>query len=300
VAKTGIFTIHLATYKICRYMMKKTIFSILLLSACIQAGAQEANYVTRENIPYYPEPVRQTDAYISERCVLDIYYPEHLEGYPTVVWFHGGGLTGGNKEIPEALKAKGMAVVAVNYRLYPKVKAPTYIEDAAAAVAWVFENIDGFGGDPGLVFISGHSAGGYLTSMVGLDKRWLLKHEIDANHIAGLIPLSGHTITHFTVREERGIEGTRPAVDDLAPLYHVRDDAPPLLLITGDREMEILGRYEENAYLMRMMKVAGHTDTRLYEMDGYGHGMTEPAFPLLISEVKRIVALKKPAIHLCP
>ena len=79
----------------------------------------------------------------------------------------------------------------------------------------------------------------------------------------------------------------------LAPLYHVRKDAPPLLLITGDREMEMLGRYEENAYLMRMMKVVGHPDTRLYEMDGYGHSMTEPAFPLLIREVHRIVESKK-------
>jgi hypothetical protein len=63
-------------------------------------------------------------------------------------------------------------------------------------------------------------------------------------------------------RAERGIEGTRPVVDDLAPLYHVRKDAPPLLLITGDRELEMLGRYEENAYLMRMMKVVGHPHTK--------------------------------------
>jgi len=185
-----------------------------------------------------------------------------------------------------------MAVAAVNYRLYPVVKAPVYLEDAAAAVAWVFQHIEEFGGDPDLLFISGHSAGGYLTSMVGLDKRWLDRHEIDANRIAGLIPFSGHAITHFTVREERGIEGTRPVVDDLAPLYHVRKDAPPLLLITGDREMEMLGRYEENAYLMRMMKVVGHPDTRLFEMDGYGHNMLEPAFPLLVNEVRRITDLK--------
>jgi hypothetical protein len=128
--------------------------------------------------------------------------------------------------------------------------------------------------------------------MVGLDKKWLQVHGIDANRIAGLVPFSGHTITHFTVRKERGIEGTQPIVDDLAPLFHVRKDAPPLLLITGDRELEMLGRYEENAYLMRMMKVVGHTDTRLYEMDGYGHGMTEPAYPLLVREVKRIVTEK--------
>lgn len=83
--------------------------------------------------------------------------------------------------------------------------------------------------------------------MIGLDKSWLGKYDIDANKIAGLISLSGHAITHFTVREERGIPGTQPVVDSLAPLFHVRADAPPLLLITGDREMEMLGRYEENA-----------------------------------------------------
>ena len=113
---------------------------------------------------------------------------------------------------------------------------------------------------------------------------------VDANAIAGLIPFSGHAITHFTIRKERGIPGTQPIVDSLAPLYHVRADAPPLLLITGDREMEMLGRYEENAYLMRMMKVAGHKNTTLYEMDGYGHGMTEPAFPLLVKNVRSIVS----------
>ena len=128
--------------------------------------------------------------------------------------------------------------------------------------------------------------------MVGLDKSYLAKYDIDANQIAGLIPFSGHTITHFTVREERGIDGTQPLIDELAPLYHVRADAPPLLMITGDREKELLGRYEENAYMMRMMKVAGHKDTRVMELDGYGHGMTFPAFPLLIDEVRRIMEEK--------
>jgi acetyl esterase/lipase len=276
--------------------MKHHILFFLFLLACSTAFTQEVNYLTLENLPYYPESVSRADDYIGERCVLDLYVPENLEGFPTVIWFHGGGLTGGSKYIHEELKEKGMAVVAVNYRLYPKIKAPVYIEDAAAATAWAFNHIVEYGGDPELIFISGHSAGGYLTSMVGLDKRWLQAHEIDANRIAGLVPFSGHAITHMTVREERGIEGTQPVVDDLAPLFHVRKDAPPLLLITGDRELEILGRYEENAYLMRMMKVVGHSDTRLYELDGYGHNMLVPAFPLLIREVERITSLRKGSV----
>ncbi|MFA9389818.1 MAG: alpha/beta hydrolase [Prolixibacteraceae bacterium] len=272
--------------------MKQFFTFLLFIAIFSNISAQDLQYKVIENIHYYTDSVNDTDAYINERCVLDIYYPEKTGNYPTVVWFHGGGLSSGQKELPEALKNKGVAIVGVNYRLYPKIKAPVYIEDAAAAVAWTFKNIATYGGNPDLIFISGHSAGGYLTSMVGLDKTYLAKFGIDANLIAGLIPFSGHTITHFTVREERGIPGTQAIVDNLAPLYHVRADAPPMLLITGDRELEMLGRYEENAYFYRMMKVVGHQDIRLLEMDGYGHGMTYPAFPLLLNEVERIVELK--------
>lgn len=124
--------------------------------------------------------------------------------------------------------------------------------------------------------------------MLGLDKRWLSANKIDANKIAGLIPISGNGITHQAIRDERGISQMVPVVDEYAPLYHVRADAPPLILMTGDRELEFIGRYEENAYLMRMMKLVGHKETILYEFDGYGHMITTPAFPLLFMHVNRI------------
>ena len=236
----------------------------------------------------YRDDERLTD-YARNRCRLDVYHPTDGKPFSTVVWFHGGGLKAGNKSVPKELTEKKIAVVAVNYRLHPKVTAPVYIEDAAAAVAWTFKNIELFGGSPDRIFVSGHSAGGYLTSMVGLDTRWLAAHGIDANDIAGLIPYSGHTITHFTVRDERGISGKQPIVDDLAPLFHVRKDAPPLLLITGDREQELLGRYEENAYLWRMMQVIEHPNTELFELDGYNHGgMAKPAHPLLLRFIREI------------
>ncbi|MBR8537885.1 alpha/beta hydrolase [Carboxylicivirga sediminis] len=272
--------------------MKYTLVLIAFVTFSFSLVAQK-NYVLKENIHYYSESLNQSDDYINERCVLDVYYPQDSAAYATVVWLHGGGIQAGQKEIPEALKQKGIAVVGVNYRLHPKVSAPAYIEDAAAAVAWVFKNIEQYGGDPSLIFVSGHSAGGYLASMVGMDKRWLTPHQVEADSIAGLIPFSGHTITHFTIRKERGIEGTQAVVDEYAPLYHVRADAPPLLMITGDRELELLGRYEENAYMMRMMKVVGHSSTRLLELQGYDHGMTEPAFPLLLMEMDRITKLKR-------
>lgn len=267
----------------------RILWSALLVLPCIvpqSAVAQEKastvdGYQTIADIPYRePEGL---DEYAAERCRLDVYRPRQANNVSTVVWFHGGGLTGGQKSIPKWLREQGVIVVAVNYRLSPKVKVEVCLDDAAAAVAWTFRNIEEHGGSAERIFVSGHSAGGYLTSMIGLDKRWLAAFDIDADRIAGLIPFSGHTITHFTARKEQGLGGKQPLIDALAPLFYVRDDAPPLLLITGDRELEMLGRYEENAYLWRMMQVAGHPHTTLNELDGFNHGqMAEPAFPLLL------------------
>lgn len=273
--------------------MKKITLLLCFLFIGISSFAQKLDYETKSNIQYYSSEINKSDSYINERCVLDIYYPKNTKGFATIVWFHGGGLTGGNKEIPEALKNKGFAIIGVNYRLSPRAKTVKAIEDAAAAVAWAFNTISNYGGDSSLIFVSGHSAGGYLGMMIGLDKKYLQKEGIDANRIAGLIPFSGQCITHFEVRKENGIPEKQPTIDAFAPLYHVRADAPPLLLITGDRELEMLGRYEENAYMARMMKLVGHTQTKLYELDGYGHGMTEPAFPLLVNEVNRILKEKQ-------
>ena len=267
--------------------MKKLVFLLLLTSTFLVSAQQQ--YAIEKDIHYYPDAVNKSDKYIDSQCSLDIYYPKNSKNFATIIWFHGGGLTGGSKEIPNALLEKGFAIIGVGYRLSPKVKAPAYIEDAAAAIAWAFQHIENYGGRSDMIFLSGHSAGGYLTMMVGLDKKYLAKYEIDANSIAGNIPLSGQTITHFTIRKEMGIKEIQPLIDEYAPLYFVRPDAPPLLLITGDPEMELLGRYEENAYMWRMMKLAGHKRTTLYKLEGFNHGsMVEPAFPLLIKEVEVI------------
>ena len=256
--------------------------------------AQETEYKTIADIPYHNILITKQTAYQRERCKLDLYYPTNRKNFPTVVWFHGGGLKGGKKVIPKELKQQGIAIVAVNYRLYPKAKKPAYLEDAAAAVAWTFQNIAAYGGDPESIFVAGHSAGGYLTSMLGLDKRWLAAHKIDANLIAGLIPYSGHCITHMAVREEMGIKRDQPIIDDMAPLFHARKDAPPILLITGDRKLEFPTRYEENSYLYSLLNVVGHKQVQLFELDGFTHGsMREPGHYLLLKEIKRIVGGKK-------
>ena len=267
--------------------MRKVVFLLMLFG--ISSVKAQQQYVTEKNISYYSDPAGGSDAYKTARCMLDLYYPKGAKDFATIVWFHGGGLTGGEKELPKALMDKGYAIAGVGYRLSPKVKAPAYIDDAAAAVAWVFQHIAGYGGSNRLIFVSGHSAGGYLGMMITLDKKYLGKYGIDANKIAALIPFSGQAITHYTIREERGIKNTQAVIDEYAPLYHVRPDAPPTLLITGDRELELLGRYEENAYLLRMTKLAGHTRTRLYELQGFDHGgMPVPAYPLLLKEVAAI------------
>lgn len=270
--------------------MKNSIFFFIFLF--IAAGSNRGtaqpgiSYKLEKDIAYRTGP--QND-YMKERCVLDVYYPAGKKDFTTVVWFHGGGITGGNKHIPEEWKEKGFCIVAANYRLHPQAKHPEYIEDAAAVVAWVFKNISKYGGSSEKIVVSGHSAGGYLASMVGLDKSYLAAHQVDADKIAALIPFSGHTVTHFTIRKEMGYTETQPIVDRYAPLFHVRKDAPPLYLITGGREIEMLGRYEENAYLYRMMKVAGHQKTYLYEMDGFDHGgMAIPGYALTLRILKEL------------
>ncbi|MBW8333816.1 MAG: alpha/beta hydrolase [Prolixibacteraceae bacterium] len=260
--------------------------TIFFIGFVITIQAQTVTYQTENNISY--RSGESIDAYMKDRCKLDIYFPENLDSFTTVVWFHGGGLTGGEKHIPERLKNNKVAIVTVNYRLSPKVKSPAFIDDAAAAVAWVFKNISKYGGDPKKIVVSGHSAGGYLVCMIGLDKHYLAAYGIDANLIQKLVPFSGQMITHFEIRKERGILEKQPLVDEFAPQFHVRADAPPLYLITGDRELEMLGRYEENAYMWRMMKISGHKNTTLYELDGFDHGgMADPAFDLLLDILKK-------------
>lgn len=254
-------------------------FPALLLAATV-AAVPQTGYRTDLGLAYGSESARQK---------LDVYAPTAKPGFATVIWFHGGGLTGGDRHLPNEFKNRGVAVVSASYRLSPASKSPAYVEDAASVVAWTVKNISKYGGSAERIFVSGHSAGGYLAMMVGLDKKWLAPHGFDPDKLAGLAPLSGQCITHFTVRQEKGLADTKVVVDEMSPLNHVRKDAPPMLLVTGDREREMLGRYEENAYLWRMMKVVGHSKTELMELDGYDHGgMAAPGIPLVLDFMRRI------------
>ncbi|MHC4994929.1 MAG: alpha/beta hydrolase, partial [Planctomycetota bacterium] len=172
-------------------------------------------------------------AYERERCKLDVYVPDGVEqkgGAAVLVWFHGGGLKNGDKagatavKVGERFAGEGVIVMSVNYRLSPKAGYPAYVKDAGRAVAWAIAHAKDYGGDGAKVFVSGHSAGGYLTAMVGVGPGVLPKGD---HPVAGLMPISGQMITHSTVRGERGIPGNRPVIDEAAPSYHVSKDVPP-------------------------------------------------------------------------
>lgn len=262
------------------------IFMVAGLSAAAQPHPQDEGYNYVQNISYTSED--EQDAYRKERCVLDIYYPETDEGFATLIWFHGGGLEGGGKELLEGFRRQGFAVVSVNYRLFPKCQCPDYIDDAAMAVAWTYDNIEKYGGEKEQIYVSGHSAGGYLTLMVALAKEYAGKYGFDADKIAKAYPVSGQTVTHYTIRKERGLPDGIPVIDGYAPMTHAGRGGAPMILISGDRDLEMLARYEENAHLQALLEHFGH-DSVLYEMQGFNHGtVLAPAVALIASDIRRL------------
>ena len=131
-------------------------------------------------------------------------------------------------------------------------------------------------------YIAGHSAGGYLCLMLNLDKRYLGKWGIDANRLAGAFPISGQTTTHYTIRKERGLPSDVPVIDEYAPSNQVRKDASPMMLITGDKDLEMLARYEENAHLYALLKALGQPSV-LFQLEGFDHNTVLSPACLLIN-----------------
>jgi acetyl esterase/lipase len=259
-----------------------------IAAMCGGVGAGEVRVV--KDIHYKPDASTE---YEQQRCKLDLYLPAGAKDFPTIVWFHGGGLKGGDKtgdatvKAAQRLAADGIAVASVNYRLNPQAQFPAYIEDAAAAVAFIHREITGHGGSATRVFVSGHSAGGYLTAMVGLAPTYLAKHGMKPTQLAGLIPISGQMVTHATVRGERGVPPTQPVIDDAAPSWHVTADAPPILAIAGGEDLP--ARAEENRYFVAALKAAGHPNATYAEFAGRNHGTVANRMHEPSDEVAKIV-----------
>ncbi len=265
-------------------LFKRLLFAALFT---LTAGALHAQaHETAKDIPYYG---KAPDKYAAERCVADVYYPADKSADVVVVWFHGGGLTGGEKHIPAELRDKGICVVAANYRLSPKAHAPAYIEDAAAAVAWTKNHIAEYGGDPAKIIVAGHSAGGYLALMLALDKSWLAKYGIDAAaDIVSYWPVSGQCVTHNAIRKEMGMSETVPYIDRYAPLRHITADTATITLVCGDPVLEMAQRVAENYFLWQALLSTGNTATRYYSLPGFDHGTClPPALQLLIQDIAK-------------
>ena len=228
--------------------------------------------------------VAEGDSYRMSRCKLDLKLPV-ATGFPTVVWFHGGGLTCGGKHFPEISCKIGL--VAVNYRLMDAtngVQGADCIADAAEAVAWTLRNIAAYGGDPKKVYVSGMSAGGYLTMMVGMASAYLAKHGFKPTDLAGIVPISGQATKHFAVRKFSGDTKPQfaPQIDELAPLYWVGKDLPPILDICGEPPYEWKCRSEENRLLIASCLALGHKRAQFVQCDYCDHGRTfSAALPYL-------------------
>lgn len=223
---------------------------IHLLALCLlfSVPVHAAEPTNHRGVYYGPEDATE---YQLEKCQLDIYLPaDTTEKVPVLVYFHGGGITGGRRGGPN-LTEQGVCLVAPSYRLSPKAKCPDYLNDAADALAWTFKNISKYGGDKNRIFVGGGSAGSYIASMITMDKSWLNERGFDVDQIAGLLPISGHMITHFTVRKERGLAARTGLADEFAPLYHVRKTPFPIFIQCGDNDYP--SRQEENKLFVSMM-----------------------------------------------
>ncbi len=176
----------------------------------------------------------------SPRQKLDVYLPNHFTP-PTkvVVFFYGGRWQSGSKEeyrfIGEALTAHGIITVIPDYRLYPEVRFPEFIEDGAKAVRWVQTYISRFRGDPKQIYLVGHSAGAYIAAMLALNESYLGKEAV-----RGMVGLAGPydfmPVQDKDLQDIFGGSGERNTLLHTQPIYFANSDRPPLLLLSGERD----------------------------------------------------------------
>ena len=212
-----------------------------LLAGCSGAGSRIINaltpssgYVETHDIAYGDGP----------RRMLDVYRPATLAPgakAPVVVFFYGGSWRTGSKAdyrfVADALTSHGIVTVIADYRLYPEVRYPEFLDDTAAAVAWTFREIGSYGGDPDRIFVAGHSAGAYDAAMIAFDSRWLARYDIKPDRLRGFIGLAG-PYNFLPIKDE----DVKPVFDwpattpDSQPINHVTRDSIPALLIAAKND----------------------------------------------------------------
>ena len=172
---------------------------------------------------------------------LDVYRPTHPD--PTrgvVVFFYGGDWQAGSKDdyafVGQALASRGFVAVLPNYRLYPAVTFPAFVQDGALAVRWAHDHAARFGGDPARLFLMGHSAGAHIAALLTLDGRYLAAVGLDRSAVHGTAGLSG-PYDFVPPPDDRAAFGmarsdTRPP-PDIEPVHFVDGREPPMLLVQG-------------------------------------------------------------------
>lgn len=186
------------------------------------------------------------------RNTLDLYRPVGTTGLPILLFFHGGVWQRGDKNefrnIGEAFAGRGILTAVVNYRLTPAVRHPQHVRDAAHATAWAIRHAAVYGGRPDLVFLSGHSAGGHLVTLLLLDPQYLRAEGVEPETLAGVIPLSGIFDLTRPIDDtpEGGFAryiappfGDAPDVlEDASPIRHLRPTRVPILVMLAGRDYQ--------------------------------------------------------------
>jgi len=184
----------------------------------------------------------------SDRQMLDVYAPRHgATPAPVAVFFYGGSWDSGRRQdygwVGRALAAQGFLTLVPDYRLYPAVRYPSFIEDGALAVRWAADHARALGGDPGRIVLIGHSAGAYNAAMLALDTRYLTAAGVDPKAVRAFAGLSGpYDFLPLDGPITRRTFGEAPDLADTQPAAHARADAPPAFLATGDDDTTVYPR----------------------------------------------------------
>jgi acetyl esterase/lipase len=209
--------------------------SLALLGGC--SGPQLLNALTPDH-----GYVRTRDiAYSSNGQKLDVYEPVRARAAPVVVFFYGGSWKasstlpkGDYKFVGQALAAAGFVTVIPDYRVYPAVRFPEFLDDCAAAVVWAHRHAAEYGGDPGKLVLAGHSAGAYNAAMLALDETYLGRAGGDRGWVRGMVGLAGpYDFLPLTDPELQTIFAPAPSPALTQPVTFADGRAPPMLLLAG-------------------------------------------------------------------
>lgn len=204
---------------------------------------------------------------------LNIWRTTDAKPQPVIFFLYGGGWQSGSKDdygfAGRAFANKGYVTVLPDYRLYPKVKFPAFLEDSAKALSWVRDNIAQYGGDPDQIFIAGQSAGAYNASMLALDRQWLGREGKTPDFIKGVAALAGpFDFYPFETETSRQSFGDYHNPEMTQPLSFVRADAPPMFLATGLADTTVKPR-NSKVLLDKILTAGG--DAEYAEYPDMGH-----------------------------